>query len=128
MRINEQLQKKALSRDDRLAMIAGPFYAVHPQIRERVVATHIDPWSGTFIVATAVVPLLIIAVRGIGDPSREPAQITAGVLLVVSLMLMLTDVPRYIRRIARPRLFAPSPIPPDAGGIANARRERRHRP
>jgi hypothetical protein len=103
--LNERLQNKSLARDDRLALIAGPFYAVFPPIRERALATHIDWWSGMCVVATFVLPLLIIATLGIGDPSRQPALITAGVLTVASLALLATDVARYIRRTARPRLI-----------------------
>lgn len=102
--LNRRLQNKQLPIGDRSGMIAGPFHAVYPLIRERALTTHLDRWSGPSVVATVVLPLLILAL-GVGNPPSELALYVGGGLLVTSLALLVTDVPRYVRRVVNPRLL-----------------------
>lgn len=102
--LNEELQDRPVGPDDRAGLLAGPFHAVRADLRERARTVHVDLWSGAAIAAAAVVPLTLILALGIGDPSRVPASVTAVVLLAVSLVLLGTDVRRFVRRTVRPRL------------------------
>lgn len=94
----------------RRQLIHEPFESIAPLLRERCARWHVDRRAGLTMLASVLVPAAVVMSlhEDMSYDLRDSLQLAAvGVFLlgsVVSMVLLLTDVPRLVRRLLLPQL------------------------
>jgi len=103
-----RLRQRKLTPEERVFMIQEPFMLLNPWIDERGRALEKDLATVLGLIATVVIPLVILLVTesiSPGDPVLWTLAAVIGVLLLLTTFyFMATTTQRYLRRVLIPRL------------------------
>lgn len=116
--LEERLEARKLTPEERVALIREPLVLVSPSVEHRAAQTQFDGQSGLGGLATLALPALILIIASAtAGQLPEWAGLTALALAILgglfTLYSLATDSRRFIRREVNPRLLrALRPIEP----------------
>jgi hypothetical protein len=124
--MEDRLLAGELTGEDRDDAIMEPFALVVPQIKQRASPVCIDPVSGLCLAATAVVFAGGLIAAASVPPSMQNSALSiafaaGGAGFLAFLILLATDVRRYVRRKLQPMLVrALAPLRPTLDELRDA--------